>query len=106
MKSLAQLPPGGMSGRKLIIDNSMGSTEAAVVSVLGAAVVSVLGAAVVSVLGAAVVSVLGAAVVVVSSSPQPKTRKDRVRTRTRLMPNSASFFERTPFQSPGVKSIQ
>jgi hypothetical protein len=66
-----------------------------VVSVLGAAVVSVLGAALV-VVGAAVVSVLGAAVVVVSSSPQPKTRKDSVRTRTRLMPNSASFFIREP----------
>ena len=93
---------------KLTIDNSIGSTlgttevsmvEATVVAVVaavvsvGAAVVSV-GAAVVVVAGAAVVSV-GAAVVVVVP-PQPKTRTDNVRTRTRQMLSSASFLMREP----------
>ena len=56
VKSRAQLPPGGMSGMKLTIVSSMGSTVAAPRGLVGAAVVSV-GAAVVVVSGAAVVSV-------------------------------------------------
>ena len=37
VKSRAQLPPGGMSGMKLTIDSSMGSTVAAAVVVVSGA---------------------------------------------------------------------
>jgi hypothetical protein len=102
MKSRAQLPPGGMSGRNETIDSSIGSTAAAVVSVEGAMVVSLDGAPVV---GGAVVVPVAPVVVVVVSSPQPKTSKVIVSARDQAESQQCQFLhERTPHYVHSLES--